>query len=128
MDKRIHAIFDNEEVLLTSVKTLREYKIEIEDVYSPFPIHGLDKALGLKDGQIVQAVIENRGERTKLIINNKEFDLPKNAQQATDTKFQARINIGPKSALLIPTGLIPNNTGAGLATNTSGFTPIWTNS
>ena len=49
MDKRIHAIFDDEEVLLTSVKTLRENKIEIEDVYSPFPIHGLDKALGLKE-------------------------------------------------------------------------------
>ncbi|MFL2656402.1 MAG: hypothetical protein ACJ0F0_02075 [Burkholderiaceae bacterium] len=82
------------------------------------------KALGLKDGQIVQAVIENRGERTKLIINNKEFDLPKNAQQATDTKFQAKISIGPKSALLIPTGLIPNTSGTGLATNPTGFTPI----
>lgn len=82
------------------------------------------KALGLKDGQIVQAVIENRGDRTKLIINNKEFDLPKNAQQATDTKFQARINIGPKSALLIPTGLISNSTAAGLTANSSGFTPI----
>ena len=83
------------------------------------------KALGLKDGQIVQAVIENRGERTKLIINNKEFDLPKNAQIASETKFQAKISIGPKSAILIPTGLLSQPTGtAGLPVNPTGFTPI----
>ena len=45
-------------------------------------------SLGLKDGQIIQAVIENRGDRTKLILNNKEFDLPKNAQISSETKFQ----------------------------------------
>jgi hypothetical protein len=82
------------------------------------------KSLGLKDGQIVQAVIENRAERTKLIINSKEFDLPKNAHLASETKFQAKISIGPKSALLIPTGLLPNASGAGLSVNPTGFTPI----
>ena len=47
--KLIHAIFDDEEILLASVKELRANKIEIEEVYSPFPIHGLDHALGLKE-------------------------------------------------------------------------------
>ena len=48
-NKLIHAIFDDEEVLLNSVKELRSNNIEIEEVYSPFPIHGLDHALGLKE-------------------------------------------------------------------------------
>jgi len=45
----IYGIFDCEEVLLSSVKIIRENKIEITEVYSPFPVHGLDKALGLKE-------------------------------------------------------------------------------
>ena len=35
------------------------------------------KSLGLKDGQVIQAVIENRGDHTKLLIGNKEFETPK---------------------------------------------------
>ena len=50
MSKKIlHAIFDDEEILLTSVKMLKEKGIKINEVYSPFPIHGLDHALGLKE-------------------------------------------------------------------------------
>ena len=35
------------------------------------------RAFGLRDGQIVQAVIENRGDHTKLLIGNKELKFPK---------------------------------------------------
>ena len=45
----IYGIFDEEEVLLSSVKEIRSNNIEIKEVYSPFPVHGLDKALGLKE-------------------------------------------------------------------------------
>ena len=45
----IYGIFDAEEVLLSSVKEIRSNNIEIEEVFSPFHIHGLDKALGLKE-------------------------------------------------------------------------------
>lgn len=45
----IYGIFDDEEVLLSSVIEIRSKEIEIKEVYSPFPIHGLDKALGLKE-------------------------------------------------------------------------------
>ena len=45
----LYGIFDCEEVLLASVKEIRANNIEIKEVYSPFPIHGLDKALGLKE-------------------------------------------------------------------------------
>ena len=46
--KVLHAIFDDEEVLLSSVKEIKDNDIVISEVYSPFPIHGLDHALGLK--------------------------------------------------------------------------------
>ena len=45
----LYGIFDCEQVLLASVKEIRANKIEIKEVYSPFPVHGLDKALGLKE-------------------------------------------------------------------------------
>ena len=45
----LYGIFDCELVLLAAVKEVRANKIEIKEVYSPFPIHGLDKALGLKE-------------------------------------------------------------------------------
>ncbi len=45
----IHAIFDDEEVLLSSVKEIRSNNIDIKEVYTPFPVHGLDHALGLKE-------------------------------------------------------------------------------
>lgn len=50
--KVIYGIFDDEEVLLQSVKEIRSKDISIKDVYSPFPIHGLDHALGLERTRI----------------------------------------------------------------------------
>tara|TARA_B110000014_G_C19620132_1_gene327881 strand:- start:8 stop:544 length:537 start_codon:yes stop_codon:yes gene_type:complete len=48
-NKIIHAIFDDEQDVLSVVKALRNKKIIVNEVYSPFPIHGLDSALGLKE-------------------------------------------------------------------------------
>jgi len=48
-NKIIHAIFDDEQDVLSVVKDLRSQKIIVNEVYSPFPIHGLDVALGLKE-------------------------------------------------------------------------------
>lgn len=45
----IYGIFDDEEVLLSSIKEIRSQDIQIKEVYTPFPVHGLDKALGLKE-------------------------------------------------------------------------------
>lgn len=43
----IHAIFDDEEPLMASVKSLRSQGINIKDAFTPFPVHGLDVAMGL---------------------------------------------------------------------------------
>lgn len=42
------AIYDCEEKLLKSAEKARDKNIEIYDVYTPFPVHGLDDAMGIK--------------------------------------------------------------------------------
>ncbi len=46
--KEISGYYDKESSLLDAVKTLKEQKIKIKDVFSPYPVHGLDRALGLQ--------------------------------------------------------------------------------
>lgn len=43
----IHAIYDDEEPLLESAKQLRSQGFSIKDVFSPFPIHGIDGVIGV---------------------------------------------------------------------------------
>lgn len=48
----ILALYDDEEELLASIKVIRNAGIKIRDVFTPFPVHGLDKALGYKPSRI----------------------------------------------------------------------------
>jgi hypothetical protein len=41
--------FYDEQVLFPAVKQVRKKGYKIHDVYTPFPIHGLDTAMGLRD-------------------------------------------------------------------------------
>ena len=43
----IHAIYDDEEPLMATAKELKEKGIPVKDVYSPFPIHGIDDVIGI---------------------------------------------------------------------------------
>lgn len=43
----IHAIYDDEEPLLATAYELKSQGIRVKDVFSPFPIHGLDAAIGV---------------------------------------------------------------------------------
>ncbi|MBN4070108.1 DUF3341 domain-containing protein [Olleya sp. AH-315-F22] len=45
--KVIHAIYTDDDVLMAAVKTVKAEKHHIEEIYTPFPVHGLDKAMGL---------------------------------------------------------------------------------
>jgi hypothetical protein len=44
--------FDDEAVLFPAVKNVRKAGYKIHDVYTPFPIHGLDHAMGLRETSI----------------------------------------------------------------------------
>ncbi|GAB1447008.1 MAG: DUF3341 domain-containing protein [Cyclobacteriaceae bacterium] len=41
-------VFDDEDVLLHAVTKVKDKGVKIHEVYSPFPVHGLDAALGYK--------------------------------------------------------------------------------
>ena len=43
----IYGIFNDDEKVLNAVSTLRHKGLKVKDVISPFPIHGMDHALGL---------------------------------------------------------------------------------
>jgi hypothetical protein len=45
--KVIHAIYNDDDILMSAVKQTRAAKHHIEEIYTPFPVHGLDKAMGL---------------------------------------------------------------------------------
>ena len=50
-----YALYNDDDVLLSAVKKIRESKIDIEEIYTPFPVHGLDKVMGLKETRIAIA-------------------------------------------------------------------------
>lgn len=41
-------VYDDEDVLIDAAKKVRAEGVKIEEVYSPFPVHGLSDALGYK--------------------------------------------------------------------------------
>lgn len=45
-------VFDDEDVLLSGVTSIRESGVKIHEVYSPFPVHGLDEVLGYKRSRL----------------------------------------------------------------------------
>lgn len=45
-------VFDDEDVLLSAVRKIRSAGVKIHEVYSPFPVHGLDAELGYKRSRL----------------------------------------------------------------------------
>ncbi|MBD0824823.1 MULTISPECIES: DUF3341 domain-containing protein [Aestuariibaculum] len=53
--KVIHAIYNDDDILMSAVKKVKAAKYHIDEVYTPFPVHGLDKAMGLAPTRIAIA-------------------------------------------------------------------------
>lgn len=53
--KTIHAIYTDDDVLLEAVKRTKAAKYHITEVFTPFPVHGLDSAIGLAPTKIAIA-------------------------------------------------------------------------
>jgi hypothetical protein len=45
-NKFLVGIFDDEDVVLNAVSKIRGQEVKIDEVYCPYPVHGLDHALG----------------------------------------------------------------------------------
>ncbi|UGU14307.1 DUF3341 domain-containing protein [Sinomicrobium kalidii] len=54
-NKVIQAIYADDDVLLAAVKKVKAAHHHIEEIYTPFPVHGLDKAMGLAPTRIAIA-------------------------------------------------------------------------
>jgi mono/diheme cytochrome c family protein len=50
--KIVHGLFADDDILMNAVKVIRQKGYEIDEIYTPFPVHGLDKAMGLKPTRI----------------------------------------------------------------------------
>lgn len=48
----LYGLYDDETILLKAVHKAKDEHLEIMDVYSPFPVHGLDPALGLEESRL----------------------------------------------------------------------------
>ena len=45
-------VFDDPDVTVAAVRALREKGYVLDDVHTPFPVHGMPKAMGLKDTRL----------------------------------------------------------------------------
>jgi len=50
--KKLHGIFDDEDVMMKALAALKAGGRRVTDVISPYPVHGMDEALGLKRTRI----------------------------------------------------------------------------
>jgi hypothetical protein len=50
--KYLIGVFNDEEIILNACKQVRAAGVKIHDVYSPFPIHGIDPVIGIKNTRL----------------------------------------------------------------------------
>ncbi len=48
----VYGLYDDELQLIDAVRLAREHHMEIYNVYTPFPVHGLDPVLGLAESRL----------------------------------------------------------------------------
>lgn len=51
-DTIIYAMYDDDEVLKEGAKKLVAKGVKVSDVYSPFPVHGIDPIIGVKNTRL----------------------------------------------------------------------------
>ncbi len=54
-NKVLHVLYNDDDILMDAVKQTRSAHHHIEEIYTPFPVHGLDKAMGLEPTRIAIA-------------------------------------------------------------------------
>ena len=53
--KIVQALYNDDDILIDAVKKVRAANHQIAEIYTPFPVHGLDKAMGLKHTRLAIA-------------------------------------------------------------------------
>ena len=53
LNKRVlYGLYNDEEILMTAIKQIKKEDAEIMEVFTPFPVHGLDPILGLSESRL----------------------------------------------------------------------------
>lgn len=52
MSKKLHALYTDDDLVLDAVKKTLGENYKVNEVFCPFPVHGLDTAMGLKPTRI----------------------------------------------------------------------------
>src|SRR5690349_12122448 len=91
--KMIYGVFNDPDVVINAVKTVRKQGIKIFDVFTPFAVHGLDKAMGVKRSRlpIVAFICGSIGFSLALLL------------QVYTSHWDWPMNVGGKPSLSIPT-------------------------
>ena len=55
MNKAFHILFDDEEKLKDAARKITKEGVRVKEVFSPFPIHGIDPIIGIKRTRIAIA-------------------------------------------------------------------------
>jgi hypothetical protein len=78
----ILGVFDDEDVLMHAVHDIRHEGVKIHEVFSPYPIHGLDENLGYKRSRLPMAAFMFGATGTTLALtmmfSMNGFDWPMN--------------------------------------------------
>ncbi len=48
----LFGLYDDEEILMSAIKKANADHLDIMDVYTPFPVHGLDDVMGLEESRL----------------------------------------------------------------------------
>lgn len=51
----ITGVYGDEDILLKAIKSIRESGVKIHEAFSPYPVHGIDDALGYKRSRLPRA-------------------------------------------------------------------------
>lgn len=51
----LYGVYNDDDILLDAVRVAKENNLDIMDVYTPFPVHGLDDALELDESKLHKA-------------------------------------------------------------------------
>jgi hypothetical protein len=55
MNKILYSVFGDEEHILAATREVRRQGFSIADTYTPFPVHGMDAAMGMKPSRLTWA-------------------------------------------------------------------------
>ncbi len=51
----ILGVYSDDHILIKAVKIIRAHNVQIHEVFSPYPLHGIDDALGIKRSRLPKA-------------------------------------------------------------------------